>query len=472
MRIPYIPHIVGEEAMAQVRGRRGWFSVGVTCSIAWPEQDVWLQYDGAEYILRGAKRPSDNKHPPVPCIHTPAPMHSDEELARLYRFVSILGYFMGGYVDITGTTWGSHPIGYVGVPDREVMLTIQGGKFNFNCNHMPIVEDDQVRKALAFLREGRRLHHVHEPYSFLSFFKVIESQFEARDRVSWVTDALDKVTEEDAVKRIKELRDQGVDVNKHLYDSGRSAVAHASIGRDIVDPDVPADRRRIVADLPIIAALARRYIQVDAGIPDHMELYSTRDRTQPWHALMTPQAAERLKSKGAVEDVAELGQFAESRVTVRLWPEPPAEQFTNMPFIVESCGEGVLFYMAYNERQTILLRFAIDIANGHVHTQLANSGMVNPEHATEEDVEDFTRYFHSVIGNRTVELSVDGAEPVDCDVVIPINIIPQVPEEAVARALEAFRRRQERPAHPSAPVPDEEPPPGPPPSEKSGSAEG
>lgn len=440
MSIPYIPHIVGEAAMTQVRGRRGWFSVGVTCSIAWPEQDVWLQYDGSEYILRGAKRLGNDKHPPVPCIHTPAATHNDEELARLYRFVSILGYFMGGYVDIVGTTWGSHPIGYVGMPGRELMLTIQSGRFNFNCNHMPIVEDDQTRKALAFLREGRRLRHVHEPYSFLSFFKVIESQFEARDRVNWVTDALNKLTEEDAVKRISELRAQSIDVNKHLYDSGRSAVAHASIGRDIVDPDVPADRRRIVADLPIIAALARRYIQFDAGIPDSTELYSTRDRTQPWHALMTPEAVEKLKSRGVVENVAGLGHFAKSRVTVRLWPEPPAEQFINMPFLVEGCGEGVLFYMAFNERQTIVLRFAIDVASGHVHTQLANSGLANLEHATEKDVEDFARYFHSVIGNRTVELSVGGAAPVDCDVVIPVNIIPQMPEEAVAQAIEAFRR--------------------------------
>ena len=439
MRISYIPHIVGEEAMAQVRGRRGWLSAGVTCSIAWPEQDVWLQYDGSEYILRGAQRPGDKSHPPMPCIHTPAATQSDEELARLYRFVSILGYFMGGYADITGTTWSGHPIGFVARPGREPMLTIQSGKFNFNCNHMPIVEDDRTRKALAFLREGRRLRYVHEPYSFLSFFKVIESQFEARERVSWVTDALDKLIEEDAVERINELRAQGIDVNKHLYDSGRCAVAHASIGRDIVDPDVPADRRRIVADLPIIAALARRYIQVDAGIPDHMELYSTRDRTQPWHALMTRQAVEKLKSRGVVENVTELGQLAKSRITVRLWPEPPAEQFTKMPCLVEGCGEGVLFCTAFNERQTIFLRFVVDIANGHVHTQLDNSG-INPERATENDVEDFARYFHNVIANRMVELSIDGAAPVDCDVVIPVMCLVSC-DHVPRRSWPLFRAR-------------------------------
>jgi hypothetical protein len=88
----------------------------------------------------------------------------------------------------------------------------------------------------------------------------------------------------------------------------------------------------------------------------------------------------------------------------------------------------------------------MDAANGRLHTLLDESGMRTGAEISEEDVEDFTRYFHSVVGNRTVELSIEGAEPVDCEVVIPLNIIPRAPEEAVAEALEQFRRsRQERP---------------------------
>ena len=60
---------------------------------------------------------------------------------------------------------------------------------------MPVIEDDQVRKALAFLREGRRLERVHEPYSLLSLFKVIESQFGSKDRIVGVEKNLDLVTE-------------------------------------------------------------------------------------------------------------------------------------------------------------------------------------------------------------------------------------------------------------------------------------
>jgi len=439
MRIPYVPHVIGDEAMAKVGHRQGWLSVSVAASIAWPEQDVWIEYDGAEYILRGAKRASAKK--PVPCIHTPSERSDDVALARVYRFTSVLGYFLGGYIDVTSRTWGTWPIDYVTLDESVGGLVIQGGMFNFNCNHMPVIEDDQVRKALAFLREGRRLRHVHEPYSFLSYFKVIESQFNSNDRKDWVETALDQLTEEDAVKRIEELREQSINVNKHLYESGRCAVAHASIGKDIVDPDVPADRRRIAADLSIIAALANRYIRLDAGVPDHMTLYETRDRTEPWHALMTPTAVATLKAGGIVESTDDLGKLAEAMVSVRLWPEAPPEQFAKMSFLVEGGGEGSLIVMAHNERKTIVLRFLVDVKTGHVEPLLMDSNM-DQLHATEKDVEDFHRYFHSVIGNRIVELTIEGADPVDCNVVIPVNIIPQVPEEAVARALEQFRRNR------------------------------
>lgn len=81
----------------------------------------------------------------------------------------------------------------------------------------------------------------------------------------------------------------------------------------------------------------------------------------------------------------------------------------------------------------------MNVAAGRMHTLLNESGIRQNNETTEQDVEDFTRYFHSVIGNRIVELTIEGAEPVDCEVVIPVNIIPQAPKEAVTRALEQFR---------------------------------
>jgi len=437
MKTPYVSHLFGADALAKVRGRFGWLTVGVASSIAWPEDDVWIEYDGVEYLLHGARQ--EGEHRIAPCISTPADKdHVDEALSRLYRFTSVLGFYKRGYVDITGRTWGSHMIRYSNAQSTFTLL--QGGKRSFSCNHMPVIEDDQVRMALAFLREGRRLKHVHEAYSFLSFFKVIESQFQSKDRIAWVEKNLDLVTEERAVERINELRGQGVNVNQHLFESGRCAVAHASVGGNIVDPDIPADRKRVAADLDIIAALANRYIKFDGGVPDEMDLYETRDRVAPWHPLMTPEAVAALKAGGHVENAADLGKLEGATVSVRLWPDPPAKQFEAMTLLPTESGDGVVKFIALSARGTIVLAFAMDVANGRVHTLLNEGGMRTGVEIAEEDIEDYTRYFHSVVGNRVVELIIEGAEPVDCEVVIPVNIIPRAPEEAVAQALEQFRR--------------------------------
>lgn len=438
MKTPYIPHLFGDDALAKVRGRNGWLTAGVASSIAWSEDDVWIEYDGVEYFLHGARQ--EGEHNIAPCISTPSDQeHIDEALTRIYRFTSILGYFKRGYVDITGQTWGTRMIRYSN-PRDTFTTTLQGGGKSFSCNYMPLIEDDQVRKALAFLREGRRLEQVHKPYSFLSYFKVIESQFESQDRITWVKQNLDLITEKHALERINELRNLGINVNQHLFDSGRCAVVHASVGGNIIDPDIPADRKRISADLDIIAALAYRFVKIDAGVPDEMDLYRTRDRVSPWHDLMTSAALAALKNGGHVENVEDLGKLDGATVSVRLWPDPPAKQFEKMTLLPMGSGDGVVKLFALSSRGTIVLVYAMDVVNGRMHTVLNEGGMRDGVEISEEDIEDYTRYFHSVVANRTVELRIEGAEPVNCEVVIPVNIIPKAPEEAVTQALDQFRR--------------------------------
>jgi hypothetical protein len=79
-------------------------------------------------------------------------------------------------------------------------------------------------------------------------------------------------------------------VGRHLYDSGRNAVAHASFGGGIVDPDIPADRRRIAADLVLMRELARRFIAEELQVPTASMLYATRNRLTPWEPLIEEEA--------------------------------------------------------------------------------------------------------------------------------------------------------------------------------------
>jgi hypothetical protein len=165
------------------------------------------------------------------------------------------------------------------------------------------IEHENVRKALAFWREGKRLDEVHDSYAFLSFYKVIESQFsDTQAKVHWITANIDKLTDR-AAKRVSELRADGIDVSRHLFDSGRCAVAHASLNGNIVDPDIPADRRRLSEDLVIMEDLARVYIRDELKVPDSRSLYRTRNRLEPWATFLPPDVLDLLKQGGTPEDM-------------------------------------------------------------------------------------------------------------------------------------------------------------------------
>lgn len=436
MKTPYVPHLFGEAVQTKLMSRMGWLTAGVDSSIAWPQDNVWVLYDSHEYVLIGTKGGEDKR---PPCISTPCSQNDeDSAMTRVYRFASVLGWFKGGHVDVTGSVWGSRTVLY---GSRDTFTTTLDGSKYFNCNYLPIIDDDRIRKALAFLREGRRLRHVHEPFSFLSFFKVVESQFRSNDRKAWIQANIGQL-DGDAGRRVSELLAQGVDVGKHLFDSGRCAVAHASLGGVIVDPDIPADRRRIANDLDVMAELASRYIKVVAGVPDEMELYEKRDRTIPWHSLLPAETLAALQAGETVSDLTALGQLQDNIVSVRIWPHDAPDCMRNMRFIAEGYAPGVVTFLSISDRETVILRFALDLANGRVHTMLHEGGITAQfGEVIEAEIEHYTRYFHSAVGNALIELCIEGCDPVPCEIVIPVNIIPQAPETMVALALEQFRQQ-------------------------------
>lgn len=438
-RTPYVPHFYKKDAEERLRSRLGWLTAGVASSIAWPPDDVLVVYDGTEFYLRGCM--VDGKQEP-PCISTPCPRNDHKDaLAKILRFVSVLGWFKGGYVDVSGFVHGSHPIRY-GHP-RNTFTTLQQGDFHgFDCNYLPIIEDENIRKALAFWREGRRLLHVHEAYSFLSFFKVLESQFKPKERVAWVEANLG-LLEDRAGKRVAELRAQGVDVNKHIFDSGRCAVAHASLDGEIVDPDEPADRERIGLDLDIIEALAQRYLEVEVGVPTDMTVYKNRDRLEPWYPLMKPEGLAKLQSGQAIEDAADCGALDGALVTVRVLPHDTAEQFVNMRLQAFESMPGVVKFLAVSARQNVVVALAADFNEGRMHVLVEECSLPEDEQnpLSESDVAELTRFIHRVIGNGRVTLTIDGVDPVDCEVIIPVNImVTGSPEDAVKQAVAQFRK--------------------------------
>lgn len=438
MKTPYVPHIFGEEVERKLRSRRGWLTAGVASSIPWPSSDVCVLYAGDEYFLRGTER-GDKRSPPcitVACKDDGA----DEAIAKVYRFTSMLSWFAGGYVDVSGYVWGSHPILYSG---RTVYSSIGiAGAKSFNCNHMPIVEQEHVRKALAFWREGKRLDEVHDSYAFLSFYKVIESQFsDGQKKAEWISANIDKLTDR-AAKRVMELRAAGIDVSRHLFDSGRCAVAHASLDGKIIDPDIPADRRRLSADLVIMEELARIYIRDELRVPDSHSLYQTRDRLEPWTPLLPPTVLEVLKQGRTPDDVSALtGRI----VSIGVWPDGPIPGLERMTMHVDAVENGVVKIVLINERKTSLLVFFLDYRSGRVHTNLEDGGLLHGENKPDEnDVKAYATFFYKVFSNGIAELTCEGYEPIDCEVVFPVNMMMITSaEQAIAEAVERFRKENE-----------------------------
>ncbi|NHQ87205.1 hypothetical protein HA050_13900 [Iodobacter sp. HSC-16F04] len=434
MKTPYVPHIFGEEVERKLTSRLGWLTAGVASSIPWPSLDVCVVYAGDEYFLRGTKN-GDNTSPP--CITIACKDGGvDDAIAKIYRFTSILSWFEGGYVDVSGYIWGSHPILYGG---RTVYssMGIAGDK-SFNCNHMPIVEQENVRKALAFWREGERLDEIHDSYAFLSFYKVIESQFSnGKKKAEWITAHIDKLTDRAAI-RVAELRAAGTDVSRHLFDSGRCAVAHASLDGEIVDPDIPEDRRRLSADLVIMKELARIFIRDELRVLDSRSLYRERDRLEPWASLLSQEVLESLKNGGAPDQVSALTGHI---VSIGLWPDGPIPGLERMTMHTVAVESGVVKIVLINDRKTILLVFFLDYRSGRIHTNLEDGGLLNGESKpTENDVKAYATFFYKVFSNGIAELTCGENEPVDCEVVIPVNMMMTMSaEQAIADAVERFR---------------------------------
>jgi hypothetical protein len=317
-------------------------------------------------------------------------------------------------------------------------MGIVGAK-SFNCNHMPIVEDENVRKALAFWREGKRLDEVHDGYAFLSFYKVIESQFrDGKNRGRWIATNIDKLKDR-AAKRIAELRAAGIDVASHLFESGRCAVAHASLEGEIIDPDIPADRKRLSADLVIIEELARVFIRDELGVPDSHSLHRTRDRLAPWDALLPTGTLEILREGDTPTDMSAL---AGRIVSIGLWPDGLIPGLERMTTHIDAVDKGVVKIILINERKTILLVFFLDYKAGRVHTNLEDGGLLNGDNNPDEnDVRAYATFFYKVFSNGVVELTCENIEPIDCEVVIPVNMMMTMSaDQAIAERVEQFKK--------------------------------
>lgn len=415
---PYVLHEFGDVAEAHYSAHLGWLTAAVHSSIAWPQEDVRVVYDGDDYFLRGIRE--RGSHMSAPAITMRCNGESTNAvLAKIYRFASILGWFKRGYVDVGGYVTSSHAILYSEQTSGASLLA--GGPHGFDCNYLPLIRDESTRRALAFWREGARLRNTHIGYAFLSFFKVIESQFsKSADRVSWIASAIPKL-DGDAAKRVLELSTHVADVGKHIYESGRCAIAHAQFADGRGDPDVPEDRVRLRSDLVIVEALARNYISEVLHVPDEMSVYRSRNRLEPLSRYISAEVLDKLKVKQYVSRMSVGLNWL--KVGVAHWPHTPVPELSKLELRVFAVREGVVFVRATNLSGNISLEFALDVPTGRAHIDVENSTYRQPRAGeSPDDAIAIVNLRKQIIGNGRMELLLPDGGRVDFEVVIPVNV--------------------------------------------------
>jgi hypothetical protein len=223
--------------------------------VRWRGVDIWIVP-----IMKGF-------YPAVAMMVPPGKQVECEEL--LMRFLSMLSWVKerGFMVEGGGFSGGSLPTPMGRDEDRVVSICDE-----FDLSYFPEVTDEKALLALGLMREGRGLNHV--GYAFLSFYRVLEVAFSTdSQRIAWISAALANLTGHGVKEAIDAINAQGVaDIGRHLFQSGRCAMAHAN-RKPIVDPDKPADLRRLGAELPIVRALAAKAIEDELGVETSHTVY-------------------------------------------------------------------------------------------------------------------------------------------------------------------------------------------------------
>jgi len=132
--------------------------------------------------------------------------------------------------------------------------------------YLPLPQTPEAALALALYREGLNLRPTSVPFSFLSFFKILNiNHGKGREQVAWINNNLLNIKYDPELARLAYLRKNVADVGNYMYELGRCAVAHAHAA-PTSNPDDYSDRKRLENDLELIKKLAAIAIENDFGV--------------------------------------------------------------------------------------------------------------------------------------------------------------------------------------------------------------
>ncbi len=236
-----------------------WLSCRVTTQAVWPNEQKEVKYGKHTFTLM----PLTKEHSASVHIELKGISHIEGQ-TLIKRFLSALAWKCDALA-ITHNGWSGHS---KPVPMSRHRIPC-GDSSPLFPNEVYEIADEKAKLAVALYRDARSLDSV--PFRFLSFFKILNIFWNDKMRkgknelVEGLRASLLNLTEEDCIKRIKEIESREGDVANYLHKKGRCAVAHA-FADPIVDPDVVTDLHRLSKDLWLMQKLAAYLIEKNFGI--------------------------------------------------------------------------------------------------------------------------------------------------------------------------------------------------------------
>ena len=416
---------MAREAGEEEQVVRHWLGLAVESSVPWPTEDTTVTFQGHEIVLRAA---TDKTAPSVE-IEFEAPLSPRTAHLLLRRFLSSLAWAEGHGVREEFSIGGSRRVGF-GRSQPGMVLTS-----HFRADYLPEPDDPKARLALALYREALGLNS--DPYRFLAFFKVINIGYSTGPKqCEWIRSALPQITDHQAKQRLQELVAAEPDVAQYLYDSGRCAVAHA-FSEPLVDPDDPEDHRRLSSDLPVVRALAERFIEHELGVKSRHAIWQEHlYELDGFREMLGPEVVGVLKAGGA-PDRSLLPCLP--NLSVRLGDHDSFPSFENLePELVEP-HEGCLLVVLRSTSAPVRLALTLHFAKERLGFDPTGDIEIRDEGsaAVVNAAIDRAKLIGGMVMNGQLEVWQTDPERLlgRCDPCIPVNIDPRATNDNLRRMI-------------------------------------
>ena len=345
---------------------------------------------------------------------------SDNELReRILRFLSVLSWIENSGASLISFGGGGHLYPYLRPKGGGL-----GVREKFDLRYFPKVTDPEARLALALMREARSLKHI--AYSFLTFWRALEVAVGKNKIQTWAAGAISRLTDHRAKEAIGKIQEGGVkDISKHLYVSGRCAVAHA-VSNPIIDPDQPEDSWRLASERPLVEALAVLAVEENLGVKTSSTIYREH--------LYELGGFKRIFGDEIVKIAFEKGNIPEDTnidlpiIDIGLMNKEPFQAFMGLRPATIGYEDGIIYLVFARSDRRLQVQFALNFYDERLEFDIHNAVFGIPDDGSPDwadikaDTNDFLKWYY-MNGCLAITDSETGELIARKDEFIPVNVL-------------------------------------------------